>query len=149
MSVLAVDGTLEAVTIKRRASKAWRLADVRIRQADGTETVMKSAVAAPEVGAVLEPGMRGRFYLYKAIDHSGIHAVRPDGGTVVAKFPKVNETLMAVLFVINLVVLVGLLLLRDGLPLLALILLPFTGVLFFLYRATRVEAEQQLARDGV
>lgn len=148
MSVSAIEGTLEAVTVKRRASKVWRLGDIKIRRADGGETALGMAVATPEVAAALQPGVRGRFYLYKAIDHQGIHGVRPEGGALVAQFPRTNETLMAVLFVINLVVVAAMLALDDRLPLLALLLLPFTGTLFFVYRKTRLEAEAQLAADG-
>ncbi|BCW87438.1 hypothetical protein sos41_05670 [Alphaproteobacteria bacterium SO-S41] len=148
MSVSTIDGTLEAATMKRKASKVWRLTDLTFRAADGTETVLKSAVATPEVGAALQPGTTGRFYLYNAVDHKGIHGVRPTGGALVTGFMRVNERLMALLFAINLVwvgVMIGM---REGVPLLGVGLIVFSGVLFFVYRATRVEAEAQVAADN-
>lgn len=148
MSVRAVDGTLEAVTVKRRASKAWRLADMRIRRADGGDDTPKVVVATPKVGAELTPGASGRFYLYKAVDHWGIHAVRLADGRLVAEFPRTNETLMAVLFVLNLVMLGAMLALEVGLFWLTIALIPFTAVLWFLYRQTRLEAEAQLAAEA-
>ena len=148
MSVSAVDGTLETVTVKRKASKVWRLADLRIRQRDGSETVLPSAIATPDVGAALQPGTRGRFYLYKAIDHSGVHAVRPEGGALLANFPRTNETLMAVLFAINMVVVLAMLAIRDGVMWLPIALIPFTAVGWFFYRKTRLEAEAQLAAEA-
>lgn len=147
MSVSIIDGTLEAVTVKRRAAKLWRLADVRLVGRDGVETVLRVAAVSPEVGAALQPGTKGRFYLYKTVDHQGIHAVRPEGGTLIASYPTTNETLMITLFVINIVVIAAMVAINNSLPLLALLLLPFTGVLYFLYRATRIEAEAQLAAE--
>lgn len=148
MAVSSVDGTLEAVTVKRKAAGLWRLADIRIRRPDGTEEVLPgSTVTTPLVGAALEPGTVGRFYLYKSIDHRGIHAVRTAGGKLIAQFPTTNERLMAVLFVLNLVVLAALYAVSRQVSLLALILLPFTGTLFFVYRATRQAAEAQVKAD--
>lgn len=149
MSVSAIDGTLESVTVKRKTGKIWRIGDLSIRKADGAnETIVGVAVVTPEVGAALQPGTTGRFYLYKAIDHKGIHAIRPASGPLVAKFPSTNETLMAILFVINVIVVIGLSAVAERPSWLAIALIPFTGTLFFLYRATRVEAEKQVAADG-
>lgn len=149
MSVSTIDGTLESVTVKRKTGKLWRIGDLSFRKAEGgTERIDGLAIVTPEVGAALQPGVTGRFYLYKAIDHQGIHAVRPASGPLVAKFPSTNETLMAILFVINIIVVIGLTAVAERPSWLAIALIPFTGTLFFVYRATRLEAEKQVAADG-
>lgn len=148
MSVSMIDGTLEAVTVKRKASKVWRLTGLKFRNADGSETDLASAVATPRVGAALVPGTTGRFYLYSAVDHKGIHGVRPAGGALVTDFMRTNETVMAVVFFVNLVWVGVTVVLRDGIPLLGAGLMVFAGVFYFVYRATRVEAEAQVAADN-
>ncbi len=149
MSVSTIDGTLESFTVKRKASKMWQLKDMAFRKADGaTETIDGAVIVTPEIGAALQPRVSGRFYFYKAIDHKGIHAIRPTGGALLAKFPATNENLMAIVFVINLVFLVGMIALEGRAYWISIALVPFTGVLYFIYRASRVEAEKQLAAEA-
>lgn len=148
MSVSTIDGTLESVTVKRRASKIWQLKDMSFRKADGgVEAIAGSVVVTPEIGAALQPGVSGRFYFYKGVDQKGIHAIRPTGGSLLAKFPSTNETLMAVIFVINLIVCGGMIALEGRAYWLSIALIPFTGVFYFVYRASRIEAEKQLAAE--
>lgn len=104
-------------------------------------------MVTPEVGAALAPGLTGRFFFYQAIDHKGLHAIRPAGGALVARFPSTNETLMAVLVAINVVWVGAMAMLDDRIPIFGLFLIAFTGSAFFLYRATRKQAEAQLAAD--
>lgn len=149
MPVRTIDGTLEAVTVKRKTSKLWRLADVRIRKTDGTvETLPKTLIATPNVAAKLTEGASGRFYVFKAPDHSGIHGVRLADGSLVSGFPRVNETLMLVLLPINILVLMLVFTVNAGIALLPALLIPFSAVMWYLYRQTRLEAEAQLAADG-
>ena len=148
MSVSILDGTLESVAATKRG-RIVRLKDVTLRKTDGSEESLPGlTVATPKVAEALKPGLEGRFYLFKALDHKGIHAVRPKGGATVMAFPRTNETLMAILFVINVVWVAATVALRDGVPLLGVGLMVFTAVLFFLYRATRIEAEAQVAADN-
>lgn len=148
MAVSFIDGTLETITVKRKASRVWRLHDLSFRTDAGVAARLEGmCVATPEVGAALQPGVRGRFYIYKTVDHRGIHAIRSPDGAVLMKFPRANETLMSVLFVINLIVAAAMYAI-DGRPnWLTLALIPFTGVLWVLYRATRKEAEAQVIAD--
>ena len=143
MAVSKFDATLLDLAVKRRSASNWRLADLRFRRADGKETTIPAAVVTPEVGAALAPGLTGRFFFYQAIDH----AIRPAGGALVARFPSTNETLMAVLVAINVVWVGAMAMLDDRIPIFGLFLIAFTGALFFLYRATRKQAEAQLAAD--
>ena len=149
MAVSKFDATLLDLAVKRRSASNWRLADLRFRRADGKETTIHAAVVTPEVGAALAPGLTGRFFFYQAIDHKGLHAIRPAGGALVAGFPSTHETLMAVLVAINVVWVGAMAMLDDRIPIFGLFLIAFTGALFFLYRATRKQAEAQLAgEDG-
>ncbi len=149
MAVSIIDGTLETFTVKRKASAVWRLHDLVFRTNEGGESRLDGmCVVTPQIGAALQPGVSGRFYIYRAIDNKGIHAVRPAGGSVLMKFPRSNETLMGILFLINIAA-AGAMFALDGRPnWLTIALIPFTSVLWFLYRATRKEAEAQVAADG-
>lgn len=148
MAVSVIDGTLEKVTVKRKASQVWRLHDLAFRADDGGETRLDGmCVVTPTIGALMQPGARGRFYVYRAIDHKGIHAVRSPDGAVVMRFPRSNETLMGILFVINILA-AGAMYALDGRPnWLTLALIPFTSALWFFYRATRKAAEAQVIGD--
>lgn len=148
MAVSVIDGTLESVTVKRKASRVWRLHDLVFRTAAGGETRLDGmTVVTPDIGVALQPGVNGRFYVYRAIDHKGIHAVRSPDGSVLMKFPRSNETLMAVLFFINIAAAAAMFAI-DGSPnWLTVALIPFTSVLWFLYRAARREAEAQVIAD--
>lgn len=149
MAVSVIDGTLEAVTVKGRTAKVWRLNDLAIRKADGALEMLKGmTVATREIGEALQPGLTGRFYLYKSIDHRGLHAIRPSGGQLLHRFPATNENLMAVLFFINLAVLGGMTALNGQPYLLNIALVPFTAVLYVLYRRTRMQAEAQVNADN-
>ena len=48
------------------------------------------------VADALKPGTRGRFYLYTAIDHRGIHGVRTADGREIYGFGKQNEIISLV-----------------------------------------------------
>ena len=52
---------------------------------------VKKPIVHTDLAAHVEPGTSGRFYLFKSIDHRGIHAVRPQGGSPVFRYPRTNE----------------------------------------------------------
>jgi hypothetical protein len=148
MTVSTIDGTLESVNVKRKYAKLWRLSDLVFRKADGSQDVLDGqTIVTPEIGAALQPGVAGRFYIYKALDHKGIHAVRSPDGAVLMQFPKTNETLMMILFLVNVVWVTLMVVVREGLPLLGVALIVFSAVLYLLYRGTRVQAEAQVNAD--
>ena len=148
MAVSIIDGTLESVTVKRKASRVWRLHDLTFRNDQGVETRLDGmCVVTPQIGAALQPGVSGRFYVFRAIDNKGIHAIRSPEGSVLMKFPRSNEQLMGVLFVINLVVAAAMFAIDGRLSWLTIALIPFTSILWFLYRSTRKEAEAQVIAD--
>lgn len=149
MAVSTIDGTLESVTVKRKASRLWRLHDIVIRRPDGGEARIEGmCVVTPEIGAALQPGVTGRFYFYKSIDNKGIHAIRASDGSLLMKFPGSNEKLMAILFVINVVAAAAVYAVDARPNWLMLGLIPFTGILYLVYRSARREAEAQVAHDN-
>lgn len=148
MSVSAVDGTLEAVDLRRKTRQLSVYNSLIFRLADGGEMRLAKAVVANQVAAALEPGTRGRFYLYKSIDQKGIHGVRAADGTSVHVFPRVNERLMLMVLIINAILLVGRILIDGSLWLLPLGLVVMGAIVYPLYRKTRVESERQFHGDS-
>ncbi len=147
MGTRTIDGTVEAVWLRRRTDRIAVYDRIRFRLADGRAHMLGKAVAGPDVAERLVPGTSGRFYLYSAIDHQGVHGVRADGGAVFA-FPTVNENAMGVLALLNAVwlgVAVGV---TKAVPLLPLFLTAVTVPGYFLYRRTRAEARRQFEADA-
>jgi hypothetical protein len=146
MGVSFIDGTLEEVHLKtaRRNLRIYKA--LKFRLADGRERTEVKAVVDAEVAALLLPGTTGRFYLYRQIDHGGIHGVRTSDGQAIHKFPKNNELAMVAVGVIGLFLLV-LNLSMDRLSIWGVlcVLLGFPG--YFLYRGTRLSAGEQFAAD--
>ena len=148
MGTSTIDGTLEAVWLKRRRAKLAIYDKLEFRLADGsTRTIGKSVVAAP-VAERLVPGTSGRFYLYTSIDHKGLHGIRDDQGGAVFGFATANETVMLVVVLVNAVWLALSVALRDAVPILALALTVLGVPGFFLYRKTRLEARAQFEADS-
>ena len=147
MGVSIVDGTIEEAVPGRKAMGVRFFKRIVFRLADGgTKTVLKPIVHSQLAGH-LQPGTSGRFYLYAAIDHRGLHGLRDDKGHALMHFPRNNEigsliaALLMGLWVGAALVSVG------GIPILPGILVVLSVPAFFLYRNTRIEAERQFARD--
>jgi hypothetical protein len=147
MGVSMIDGTLEEVHLKTARRNLRIYKELKFRLPDGSERIVAKAVVDADVAALLLPGTRGRFYLYKQIDHGGIHGVRTSDGQAVHKFPKNNELAMVAVGVIGLFLLV-LNLSMDRLSIWGVlcVLLGFPG--YFLYRGTRLNAGEQFAADN-
>lgn len=146
MATSIIDGTLEAADLKRVRGKTRVYSSLTFKLRDGSSKSIAKAIAHEDVCALLEPGNSGRFYLYTAIDHRGIHGVRDDKGRSVFAYSKVNETAMLWTAGVGVAgVLIFLALERISLwPILCVVL----GVpLYFLYRQTRAEATRQYERD--
>jgi hypothetical protein len=91
MSVSIIDGTIEAADLKRATGKVRIYRSIAIRRAGGQIEEVKKPVVHADLGPLVEPGTTGRFYLFKSIDHRGIHAVRPQGGAPIFRYPRTNE----------------------------------------------------------
>ena len=147
MGVSTIDGTLEEAVLKRvrRNLRVYERLTFRLR--DGTtKSVGKSIVDAP-VAERLVPGTSGRFYLFTAIDHRGVHGIRDSAGQSVFGFPTNNEK--ATLWIIPvMLVLIALMLMIERIPGLAVLALIISVPAYFFYRHTRLEATKQFEADA-
>jgi hypothetical protein len=147
MATSIIDGTLEAAVLKRIRGKTRIYQSMTFRLRDGSPKSIAKAIVHEEVAALLEPGTSGRFYLYTAIDHRGMHGVRDDRGRSAFAISKVNEYAMLWTMVVG-IVLVGLYLTDDKLSIWGLLCIVLGVPLYFLYRQTRAEATRQYERDS-
>ena len=147
MATSIIDGTLEAADLKRVRGKTRVYRSLTFRQRDGSPKSIAKAIVHEDVAALLSPGTSGRFYLYTAIDHRGIHGVRDDGGRSAFAISKVNEYAMLWTMVVG-IVLVGLYLTDDKISIWGVLCIVLGVPLYFLYRHTRAEATRQYERDG-
>jgi hypothetical protein len=148
MTVSTIEGTLEAANLKRRAKSVSVYDSILFRRADGSERRLGKTMVANAVADALQPGARGRFYLYSAIDHKGLHGLRTAAGAAIHEFPGSNERLMLVVLVINLVLLIGRFLVEGMVWFLPLGLVVMAGILYPLYRKTRTESRRQFDSDS-
>ena len=148
MGVSIVDGTIREAVPGRRALGVRFFKHITFSLADGgTKTVAKPIVHS-RLAEHLQPGTSGRFYLFTAIDHRGLHGLRDDKGHALMQFPRNNEvaTLVAALLM---GLWVGAAMLSAGvIPIIPGILVVLSVPAFFLYRNTRIEAERQFASDN-
>ncbi len=91
MSVSIIDGTIESADLKRATGKVRIYRTITVRRANGQVEEVTKPIVHADLGPLLEPGASGRFYLFKSIDHRGIHAVRPQSGAPVFRYPRNNE----------------------------------------------------------
>ena len=148
MGVSTIDGTIEAVVLKRARRNVRIYERVTFRLADGSSKSIAKAVVEAKVAELLMPGTSGRFYLYTGFDHRGIHGVRDAQGRAVFGFAKANETAMLVVVIIALAMVGAYLAILDALSIWGILLLILGVPAYFLYRRTRLEAERQFQADG-
>lgn len=148
MAVTIIDGTIEEVELKRRRKLASVYSRILFRLADGSTKTWGKSVVWNEVADRLKPGTKGRFYLYTAIDHRGVHGVRTAAGEEVYGFGKVNEYVSIGVFVVSALTVTLTLAAFGRAQLLATILLVLSIPMYLLYRNTRVQAERQFQADA-
>lgn len=146
MGVSTIDGTLVEAHLKTARRNIRVYNQLKFRLADGSEKSVAKSIVDAEVAALLVPGTSGRFYLFTQIDHRGVHGLRTSDGKAAGKFPKNNETAMIAVGCIGLF-LILLTLAMDKISIWGVIcvILGFPG--YFLYRSTRLAAEEQFAAD--
>lgn len=146
MGVSTIDGTLVEAHLKTARRNMRVYSQLKFRDASGSEQNVAKAIVDAEVAASLLPGTSGRFYMFQQIDHRGLHGLRTSDGKAVCKFPKTNENAMLAVGFIGLFLIV-LTLAMDKISGWGVIcvVLGFSG--YFLYRSTRLAAEQQFAQD--
>ena len=150
MGVSIVDGTLEEVVIRRHRKQASVYERLMFRLPDGSKKTWTKAVVAGDLVPLLTPGTSGRFYLYTAIDHRGVHGVRLDDGRELYAYSKLNEYVSSavvisqgLLTLLSYSVDFGLGFTRILAPILFVLGIP----MYFLYRNTRLQAERQYRED--
>lgn len=148
MGVSTIDGTLEEAVLKRvrRNIRIYERLTFRLR--DGSSKSVAKAVVDAPVAEKLLPGTSGRFYLYTAIDHRGVHGVRSDSGGSVFGYPKNNEKIMLVMIPLLTLWVGAALIFLGGIPILPSIILVLSVPFFFLYRNTRLQAQRQFDSDS-
>ena len=99
MAVRTIDGTIEEVELKNRRKLGSVYSRVVFRLPDGRREEVGKSVVWNNVADHLKPGTKGRFYLYSAIDHRGIHGVRTADGAEAYGFGKQNEIVSIVVLV--------------------------------------------------
>ena len=148
MSVAAIDGTLEAATLKRKVRNISVYDSIVIRRDGGGEQRLGKTMVSNPVADALQPGTRGRFYTYASIDHKGMHGVRTTDGKAVYDFPQNNEKLMLIVLAVNAIWLVGGILLDGRARYFPLALVVLAAIVYPLYRKTRIESRRQFDADA-
>ncbi len=148
MSTSTIDGTVEEVVPGRRRGTNAVLKSVRFQLDDGSSRTVTKAVVKTDIADELVPGARGRFYLFKAFDISGIHGVRTPGGRSVYAFPANNQKLFLVIGIINLFWIVFTVVVRDAVPMLGVALLILAAVGWYFMGKGQTEARQQFDGDA-
>lgn len=148
MATSTIDGIVEEAVIRRRRSQGSFYDRIRFRLDDGSTRTWAKAHVMNNVGDLLLPGTRGRFYLYAAIDHRGVSGVRTADGRQAFGVAKLNELAGLWIVIVNLLLTVIYVALMDSISVLALILIVLGVPMFFLYRQNRLDAEKAFNADA-
>jgi hypothetical protein len=148
MAQSRIDGTVEEAVIRRRRSQGSFYDSIKFRLDDGSTKTWTKAHVMNNVGDLLTPGTRGRFYLFTAIDHRGVSGVRTDDGREAFGVAKLNELVGMWLVIINILLTILYITVLNGISVLALILIVLGVPMFFLYRQNRLDAEKAFRDDA-
>lgn len=148
MAQSTIDGTVEEAVIRRRRSQGSFYDSIKFRLDDGSTKTWTKAHVMNNVGDLLTPGTRGRFYLFTAIDHRGVSGVRTDDGREAFGVAKLNELVGMWLVIINILLTILYITVLNGISVLALILIVLGVPMFFLYRQNRLDAEKAFRDDA-
>ena len=110
--------------------------------------MLTKIVAEKGLAERLQPGTRGRFYLFKVIDYKGLCGLRDASGGAWFAFIKGPENGMLISVAIGASALLLSLLLRTWLTSWAVICLLIGVPMYILYRSARQEAERRFADDA-
>lgn len=148
MSAETIDGTIESATVKQSNAKVSIYDAIVIRQTDGSERRLEKVAVAPSVVAMVQPGVQGRFYTYKAIDHKGVVAVRTKDGRSAFAIPSGNERIMMMAAIVGLAWVIFMVLTRGGVSILGALLGVGGALGWFSYRKTRIESKARFDADS-
>ena len=147
MAVSTIDGTLEEAVVKRTFARVISYERLRFRLADGGEKVLTKIVAEKGLAEHLQPGTRGRFYLFNVVDHKGVCGLRDASGGAWFAFIKGAENGMLICAAVGATALLLSVLLRTWITSWAVISLLIGVPMYIAYRAARLEAERRFAAD--
>jgi hypothetical protein len=148
MGVSTIDGTLEEAVLRRAVGNIRIYDRLKFRLADGGEKSVAKSIVDGSVGAHLVPGASGRFYLFTAFDHRGLHGIRDTGGHAVFGYPRNNEKAMLISAIMGLVLIVLTIIAFGGLSFLGLGVMILGIIGYVLTRRTRAEATAQFEADS-
>jgi hypothetical protein len=148
MATSTIDGTIEEAVLRRRRAKVGVYDRILFRLDDGSTKTWTKAVVMNNVGDLLTPGTRGRFYAFSAIDHRGISGVRTDDGREAFGVSRVNENAGIGIAIAMTLVTVMYVTLLNKISFLCLILAILGMPMYFLYRQTRLDAEKAFQADA-
>jgi hypothetical protein len=148
MAVSTIDGTLEEAVVKRAFARVISYERLRFRLADGRDQVLTRIVAERALAERLQPGTRGRFYLFKVVDHQGVCGLRDASGGAWFAFIKGAENGMLISAAVGASALFLSVLLRTWLTSWAVICLLIGVPMYLLYHNARREAERRFAADA-
>jgi hypothetical protein len=148
MAQSIIDGIVEEAVIRRRRAKMSIYDRILFRLDDGSPKTWTKAVVMNNVGDLLSPGTRGRFYAVSAIDHRGISGVRTDDGREAFGVSRVNEIAGIAIAISMTLVTVLYVTLLNKVSFLCLFLAVVSVPMFFLYRQTRLDAEKAFQADA-
>ena len=148
MATSTIDGIVEEAVIRRRRSQGSFYERIRFRLDDGSTRTWAKAHVMNEVGDLLLPGTRGRFYLFTAIDHRGVSGVRTADGREAFGVARLNELVGLWIVVVNLLLTILYVAFMDSISVLALVLIVLGVPMFFLYRQNRRDAEKAFRSDA-
>jgi len=148
MAVSTIDGTLEEAVVKRSYAQVIAYERLRFRLAGGGEQVVTRIVADKGLAEHLQPGTRGRFYLFQVLDHKGVCGLRDGSGGAWFVFIKGGEKAMLLSIAVGATAVLLSLLLWTWLSFWAIICLLIGVPMFILYRGARQEAERRFAEDA-
>jgi hypothetical protein len=148
MATSTIDGTVEEAVLRRRRAKASFYDSVKFRLEDGSTKTWTKAHVGNEVSNLLVPGIRGRFYLFTAIDHRGISGVRTDDGREAFGVNRINEYAGLGIFISMTLLCILQVAVLDKISMISLVLAVLGLPMFLLYRQTRVDAEKAFRADA-
>ncbi len=148
MATSTIDGTIEEVVLRRRRSLGSIYDRIKFRLDDGSTRTWAKAHVMNNIGDLLVPGTRGRFYLFTAIDHRGVSGIRTDDGREAFGVARLNEQVGMWLVIVNILLTILYITVLDGISILALILIVLGVPMFFLYRQNRLDAEKAFRADA-
>jgi hypothetical protein len=148
MSTSTIDGTVAEAVPGRRRGAITVFKSIRFELDDGSSRTVTKAVVKRDVADELVPGAKGRFYVFKAFDISGIHGVRTPDGRAVYAFPANNQKLFLVLGIVNLLWVVFMIATRGAVPMLGVALMALAAVGWYFMGKGQAEASQQFEGDA-